>query len=213
MAIQPKLMPGQGSKNTDPLEYWHVPMEYQRHESGLGKVTATIVRYGDIALDSWGCTVVKHGAFSGGLAHGHRVTVSRMHQVDQVVAWAGAGLTLIDDPDALRCEIELRDTHFGRMVAEELDAGLYPGLCPEFSIFGHEDRPLKDEGAVLRMVTRAQLWSIAFVNTPGFTCNIIDSWERYDWSVKQYPAYFDRRHIYRLLEAKPEALPLALRRN
>ena len=107
------------------------------------------------------------------------------------------GLTLIDDDDALRCEIVLADTHFGRLVVDELAAGLLRGLCPEYTVPNRGDwyEPLNlpsYPGMQLRHVTAAELWAISFVDQPGYPRSGIDSWTGYHAAVAEWPSYHDR---------------------
>ena len=126
MADEPKEIPSEkGSerlRGTLPLEYEFAPWEYDRKGAWLGKVTATLFRYGDINGQTWGFNVIDPGAFDK-LLNRLEVGVTRMHHYPEIVARAGSGLTIIQDYDALRCEIELPDTFYGRMVRRR--AGLW----------------------------------------------------------------------------------------
>ena len=199
MAYTPK-MAGPKDADTEILEYSFVPWEYHPEGPGPGKVTATIARYGDMSNEEWGVQIVERGAFDKGL---HRtMTVNRMHQLDQMIARTGVGLTLIEDADALRCEIALPATFYGRMVAEELQAGVLQGLCPEFTIpdggAWYEPFPNRP-GVEIRHVTEAHLWAIGFVDIPGLPDSGITSWEHYLGTLTEWPAYHDRVYGYKVL--------------
>ena len=82
-------------------------------EGGLGTVTGTIIRYGDVATFPWGTEEIKAGAFGNPESEDARVKVNRMHQSD-AAPWLAlaSGLRIHNNSDnhEMRGEVTLPDT-------------------------------------------------------------------------------------------------------
>ena len=46
-------------------EFRYSDLEFRQDENGLGVVTGTVIRYGDVATLPWGTEEFKAGAFTG----------------------------------------------------------------------------------------------------------------------------------------------------
>ena len=76
-------------------EFRYADFEYRQAENGLGIVTGTIIRYGDVAKLPWGTEEFKAGAF--GDLQRRTVYANRMHMREQPLGWLGTQLTIDDD--------------------------------------------------------------------------------------------------------------------
>ena len=67
------------------------------------------------------------------------------------------------------------------------------GVCGEFCVIESQSKPIKGEkGKVARLIHKAALITISFVDKPGFPESVIDTWKAYSKMRTKYPAYHDR---------------------
>ena len=103
--------------------------------------------------------------------HGDPV-INVQHRRDRMLARAGRGLTLTDGPEALRAELTLPNTREGDDVLELVHNEVLTGFSAEFRVsVGGETF---DAATRLRTITKATLFGLAVVDTPGHTGARID---------------------------------------
>lgn len=123
-----------------------------------GKLSGTIVRYGDTAKDKRALRF-EPGAF-GTIDD---VTLNVMHDRKRLLARTdGGGMDIADGADALTLTAELPDTTEARDAVAMVKRGVYRGLSAEVSL--HDVR--QGAGGV-RIVKRATLTGVALVADPA----------------------------------------------
>ena len=102
-------------------EFRYSDLEFRQDENGLGVVTGTVIRYGDVATLPWGTEEFKAGAF------GDRTDGRPDRQSDALPHTAsctrdGAGLTVTDSKTEMkrfelksRCPDTTTGTRYGRV--------------------------------------------------------------------------------------------------
>ena len=166
-------------------EYRFGDLEFRQDDNGLGVVTGTVIRYGDVATLPWGTEEFKAGAFNGRMED---IIANRMHQRTQPLARLGGGLTVTDTTTEMRTEVTLPDTTFGRDVAVELTARILRGISLEFRIVKDD---VTDTGH--RIVTEARMFGFGIVDKPA-----------YPESVASMKRWADYRSEYGLWPPKPK---------
>ena len=166
------MFPGQRISGMNERRY--TDLEFRQTDDGLGVVTGTVIRYGDIATLPWGTEEFKAGAFTDRIDN-EIVVANRMHQRDQLLARPGAGLVIVDDEESMRAEITLPDTTAGRDTAYEVAKGLLRGLSLEFM-------SLKD-GIVRnthRVIEQARMSGFGVVDRPAYQGSVVTMrWAEY----------------------------------
>ena len=154
-------------------EFRYGALEFRETEGGVGVVTGTIIRYGDRATFPWGTEEFKAGAF--GILDGAVFKANRMHQRWQPLGRTGRNLVITDTPEAMRAELTLPDTTYGRDVATEIRDGLLTGMSLEF-------RATKDDVVgTHRVIETARMGGFGVVDDPAYPGSGAEmrSWEEY----------------------------------
>ena len=174
-------------------EFRYGAIEFRQSDDGLGVVVGTVIRYGDVAKLPWGTEEFRAGTF--GDLESEDLIANRMHQRTQLIARTGAGLMVIDSAEALRTEVTLPDTSFGRDTATELSLRLLRGLSVEFRAI--EDTVNEDTGH--RVVSKAQLYGFGVVDRPAYPGSV---------AAMRWGEY---RSAHGLVVPKPEPKPVTTR--
>ena len=135
-------------------EYRYTPLDT---EAEGGNLTGVVIKYGAEARMAG----FRERFESGSLEYSD-VIVTLHHRRDKPVARVGAGLTLTDSPEALRCVIDLPDTPIAAECRDLVKAGILRGLSIEF--FPVRERWEKD----LRIIERAKLPAFSVVDKPAY---------------------------------------------
>ncbi len=90
------------------------------------------------------------------------------HSPERLLARDGAGLALVDGPEALRLEAELPATREADDALALVRAGVLTGLSVEF--FARRDRQESDG---LRVIEAAELVGVALVARPAFDASTV----------------------------------------
>ena len=177
-------------------EFRYADFEFRQSEDGLGVVTGTVIRYGDVAKLPWGTEEFKAGAF--GDIESADLIANRMHQRTQPLGRSGAGLRIINDDEALRAELTLPGTSVGRDTAIEVRERLLRGLSLEFRAI----KDTVDDDTNHRVIERAEMFGYGIVDRPA-----------YPGSVAQMRAWTEYRTEYGLHVPKPEAKPVTTQKS
>ena len=154
-------------------EFRYSDLEFRQDENGLGVVTGTVIRYGDVATLPWGTEEFKAGAFTGRMED---LIANRMHSRTQPLARTGSGLSVTDDEEALQAEVTLPDTSSGRDTAVELAQRILRGLSLEFRAIKDD---VTDKGH--RIITEARMYGFGVVDKPAYPGSVatMRSWNEY----------------------------------
>ncbi len=137
------------------------------------KLTGTVITYGDIGKLYDGYRErFESGAFGDvskldvvlNMQHDHRTPLCRTR---------GGGLTLIDDPDAMRLNAELPDTQAGRDAMELVRTKVLRGFSIEF--MPKEYREEKDSSGTITIIEKADLVGIGLVDKPVYKASKVTS--------------------------------------
>ena len=112
-------------------------------------------------------TIANMGSFRerfepGSIERGESILLNQQHDRRIPLARTGAGLTLTDTPEALRCEVVLPDTRLAREARELVEAGILTGFSIEMIVTGQ-----RWEGD-LRIIKRARMFGCSLVDTPAY---------------------------------------------
>ena len=156
-------------------EFRYADFEYRQAENGLGIVTGTIIRYGDVATLPWGTEEFKSGAF--GTYSAEPVYANRMHMREQPLGWLGAQLTIDNDDQRMQAELTLPDTSYGRDTSVEVAEKILRGLSLEFRAI--EDTVNQETGH--RIISKAKLYGFGVVDRPAYPGSVaaMRSWNEY----------------------------------
>ena len=157
-------------------DYLYDDFEFREDsETGLGVVTGTIVKYGDVATFPWGTEEVKAGAY--GKLDGVDLYANRMHVRQQPLGSTLNGrVKVTDSPEALRGEVRLPDTSSGRDTAYEVADKILRGLSKEFR--GVRDSFPKENH---RVIEEARLFGFGVVDRPAYPQSgaTMRNWQEY----------------------------------
>ena len=167
--------------------------EYRVTDDGLGVVTGTVIRYGDVANILWFTEEFRAGAFEGRMDD---MLANRMHQRTQPLARSGGGLTVTDSSERMTAEVTLPDTTCGRDTSVEVAKKLLRGLSVEFKSIKDEYDYEKDH----RVVIEARMYGFGIVDTPAYPDSVA--------KMKRWQEY---RDYYYGPEPEPEPTPEAVR--
>ena len=137
-----------------------------RADDDAGTLSGVVMPYG-VASEIAG--VFSETFEPGSLRYGDDVLVNRAHDRARPLARLGFGLSLKNDPDALRAEIVLPSTADGSDVRALVKAGVLRGFSIEFEARA-ESWPQPDR----RVISEAELHGLAVVTDPAHTGAIID---------------------------------------
>ena len=156
-------------------EFRYADFEVRQGENGLGIVTGTIIRYGDVATLPWGTEEFRAGAF--GDFSGEQVYANRMHMREQPLGWLGTQLMIEDSQEHMRSELTLPDTSYGRDTSVEVKEKILRGLSLEFRAI--EDTVNQDTGH--RIISKAKLYGFGVVDRPAYSGSVVGmrSWNEY----------------------------------
>ena len=124
------------------------------------QLSGVVMPYGEIAVATFGPERFEPGAFGEGRASD--VKLNLQHQRSVLLTRTGAGLELIDGPDALRMVATLPDVTAARDAVGLVKAGVLRGLSVEFSAL----RERLQDG--VRVIERALLSAIGVVDDGAF---------------------------------------------
>ena len=79
-------------------EFRYGDLEFRQDDNGLGIVTGTVVRYGDVATLPWGTEEFKAAPF--GDFRSVKIKANRMHQRTQMLGRLGGRLEIDDNEEA-----------------------------------------------------------------------------------------------------------------
>lgn len=180
-------------------EFRYADFEYRQTDGGLGVVTGTVIRYGDVATLPWGTEEFKAGAF-GDVESGDYIA-NRMHRRDQPLARSGAGLTLINSTEELRGEVTLPDTSIGRDTAVEVAQRILRGLSLEFRTLKDTLDYKKDH----RLIEKAELFGFGVVDRPAYPGSVASmrSWGEYRMAVGLEEQQTETRALLIDLKVRP----------
>ena len=157
-------------------DYLYDDFEFREDsDTGLGVVTGTIVKYGDVATFPWGTEEVKAGAY--GKLDGVDLYANRMHVRQQPLGSTLNGrVKVTDSPEALRGEVRLPDTSSGRDTAYEVADKILRGLSKEFR--GVRDSFPKENH---RVIEEARLFGFGVVDRPAYPQSgaTMRNWQEY----------------------------------
>ena len=157
-------------------DYLYDDFEFRQDgETGLGIVTGTIVKYGDVATFPWGTEEVKAGAY--GKLDGGDFYANRMHVRQQPLGNTLNGrVNVVDSSAALRGEVRIPDTSAGRDTAYEVADGILRGLSKEFRAV-RESFPKESH----RVIEEARFYGFGVVDRPAYPQSgaTMRNWQEY----------------------------------
>lgn len=138
------------------------------------QLSGVVMPYNERALMPWGGERFEPGAF---LPLGD-VKLNLQHQRTTLLTRTGAGLELIDGPDALRMVAALPDTTAARDAVELVRAKVLQGLSVEFN--ARQERLENGD----RVVSRAILSGVGIVDDGAYASAIVEARRRGGFSLR-----------------------------
>ena len=157
-------------------EFRYADFEVRQGENGLGIVTGTIIRYGDVATLQWGTEEFRAGAF-GSFEDDDTIYANRMHERSQPLGRLGKGLRIGNTAEMMEAALTLPDTTYGRDVSVEVKERLLTGLSLEFRAI--EDTVNQETGH--RIISKAKLYGFGVVDRPAYPGSVASmrTWNEY----------------------------------
>ena len=163
-------------------EYRYAGFEIRQGENGMGIVTGTIIRYGDVATAPWGTEEIRAGTF-GDVTKGSFVA-NRRHIQDQVLGVSGQNLKIFDDAERMTAELTLPDTQLGRETLAEIRAGLITGMSLEL----RAQSQFLTNNYQHRVITGARWRGFGLVGVPAYPGSVL---EQRDWRPRLLELGYD----------------------
>ena len=180
-------------KNNE-FRYSDEEFEFRASDSGLGVVSAVIVRYGDVAKVGMGLTEeVGRGSFTVG-----QWWANRMHERQAILGATGSNLKVVEGADALRFRLELPATQLGRDTAYELDEGFLLGASVELGMVTATYR------GAHRLITKSTAIRFALVDKPAYPDSLLklnrwQDWEGYEGDEEEAEPVEEKATVHRFL--------------